>query len=650
MASALTPAGAQAPAEVAVPKKNERTLRRSPFTAALAYLLVIGAVAWALDLFRAAGLYLYTEQFLAAMLAIAMPLTFLAVPGSMRWRVRTPVWDYALALVGFGCATYVCIRYPDLSLQTTRRPLDGLLVGAGLLLLIAEAVRRTVGLAILIVAVVFFLVALLGSYLPSSIQGRSLSLSQLTYYLAWDNSGVIGIPLRIVVTVVITFVLFGNLLFRTGGGAFFTDIALSLMGRYRGGAAKIGILASSLFGSISGSVVSNVVTTGVITIPMMQKSGLSKEQSGAIEAVASTGGQLMPPIMGAAAFLMAEFLGMPYRDLALAALVPALLFYLALFLQADLQAARQNIAPVEVSLIPGLSGVLRAGWVFLLPFVVLIGTMFALNYIPERAAVLASVTVIVGGLFVAYGGNKLTFRSVAKAVEETGYGALDIVMIGAAAGIVIGALNISGIGFGLTMNLASIASNHVFPLLVIAALLSIVLGMGMPTVGVYVLLATLVVPALIEAGVAPLAAHMFVLYFGMMSMVTPPIAIGAFAAAAISGGSPMRTGWEAMRFSWLAFVIPFLFVLSPTLLLQGAPGPIALSIVTAVIGVVCVSVAMVGYFIGPVSPGVRVLTGLAGAGLLLPVHSAWVYGANVIGGVIAAAVLMTHLRKTRTEK
>ncbi|GIX14586.1 MAG: hypothetical protein KatS3mg118_2545 [Paracoccaceae bacterium] len=357
----------------------------------------------------------------------------------------------------------------------------------------------------------------------------------------------------------------------------------------------------------------------------------------------------MPPIMGAAAFLMAEFLGMPYRELALAALAPALLFYLALFLQADLQAARRNIAVVDRSLIPPFWPVLRSGWVFLLPFAVLIWAMFVMNTTPERAAILASATVILGGFAVARDGRRLSLGALARAVEETGQGALDIVMIGAAAGVVIGALNISGIGFGLTMNLAGIAEGHVFALLVIAALLSILLGMGMPTVGVYVLLATLVVPALVEAGVAPLSAHMFVPYFGMMSMITPPIAIGAFAAAAIAGGSPMRTGLEAMRFAWLAFLIPFLFVLSPTLLMQGPPAEVALSVATAAAGVVCVSAAMAGQLVGPMSGPARLLAAAGGLALLVPAHSGWVHGLNILGGLVAAGLFAIHARAARRE-
>ena len=645
METAAPPPGDTAPRpdEVMV----ERPLRRTSVTRALAVLLTLGSVAWALDLYRSLGMLFYAEQFLAGMLAVALPLVFLAAPARRRDRTRTPAFDYVLAALGCGVAVYMALAYPDLSMLTTARPLNGLVAGGLLLVLVLEAVRRTVGLAIVVVAIGFIVAALLGRYFPGSLQGRPLSVGQLTYYLAWDNSGLIGLPLRIVVTVVVAFVLFGNLLFRTGGGAFFTDLALGMMGRYRGGAAKIGILASSLFGSISGSVVSNVVTTGVVTIPLMKKSGLTREQAGAIEAVASTGGQLMPPIMGAAAFLMAEFLGIPYKDVALAALIPALMFYLALFLQADLEAARQGIRAVDPELIPRIGIVLRGGWFFLVPFVVLIGAMFWLNYIPERSAVIAAGTVVLGGLFFTYGTQRLTWRTVLGAIEETGYTALDIVMIGAAAGIVIGALNLSGLGFGLTMNLASIAAHQLPLLLIIAAVLSIVLGMGMPTVGVYVLLATLIVPALVEAGIDPLAAHMFVLYFGMMSMITPPIAIGAFAAAAIAGGNAMRTGWEAVRFGWLAFVIPFLFVLSPAFLLRGDPWVIALSLVTGLVGICCVSAAIVGYFVGPLRPAVRVAAGVAGLALLLPVHSVQTAWINGLGAVLAAALLALELRGER---
>ncbi|MHA1109434.1 MAG: TRAP transporter permease, partial [Alphaproteobacteria bacterium] len=402
------------------------------------------------------------------------------------------------------------------------------------------------------------------------LQGRPVTFEKLVYYLAWDTSAVLGTPMRIVTTIVIAFLLFGQVLFKSGGSAFFTDIAMVLMGRYRGGPAKISVFASALFGSISGSVVSNVVTTGVITIPLMRNGGYRAHLAGAIEAVASTGGQLMPPIMGAAAFLMAEFLQITYAEVVIAAIIPAVLYYVALFVQADLEAARSGITAIEKDRIPAAAPVLKAGWFFPLPFVVLIAALFWLNYLPETSALLAAAVIVVSAMALGYRGRRLGVLDLIDALRATGIGVLDIVMIGAAAGMVIGCISISGLGFALTQALVLIAGGNLILLLVMAAVVCIILGMGMPTVGVYVLLAALVAPALVEVGILPIAAHMFILYFGMMSMITPPVAIGAYAAATLTGADPLRTGFAAMRFGWLAFVIPFLFVASPTLLMEGS--------------------------------------------------------------------------------
>ena len=293
------------------------------------------------------------------------------------------------------------------------------------------------------------------------------------------------------------------------------------MGRYRGGSAKIAVTASSLFGSISGSAVSNVVSTGVITIPLMRKGGYPAHAAGAIEAVASTGGQLMPPMMGAAAFVMAEFLQIGYRDVVLAALIPAILYYVALFIQADLFAARGGITRVDPELIPARLKVLRAGWPYIVPFAVVILCLFHFNLRPHASALWAAGSLIPIGLLLGYKGERMSWRAAVAALGRTGAIVVQIVMIGAMAGIVIGVLNITGLGFALTQAIIQFAGGNLFLILVLAALISIVLGMGMPTLGVYLLLATLVAPSMVEVGIRPMAAHLFALYFGMLSMITP---------------------------------------------------------------------------------------------------------------------------------
>ena len=540
---------------------------------------------------------------------------------------------------GAAASLYVAIRFPVLSEETFQRPWDGLVVAGVLCLLFAEGLRRTSGLAITTVAVSFFVLALLGRYLPEPVTGRHIELGFLTYFLLWDSSATLGIAMQIVTTVVITFVLFGQALFKTGGAAFFTDISMVLMGRFRGGPAKIAIMASSLFGTISGSVVANVVTTGVVTIPMMKKAGFAPRLAGAIEAVSSTGGQLMPPVMGIAAFLMAEFLQVPYASVALAALIPAVLFYLALFLQADLEAARGGLKGADPDQIPRSRDVLRMGWYFPIPFVVLIGSLFWLHYQPETSALLATASVLLLSLVFGIAGRRITVSDVYLMLRDTGLTVLDLFMIGAAAGIVIACLSYSGLGFGLTLALVHLAGGDLFALLVIAAVACIVLGMGMPTVGVYILLATLVAPALIEMKIAPMAAHLFILYFGCLSMITPPVAIGAFAAANLAGADPMRTGFEAVRFGWLVFVIPFLFVFSGTLLMQGDPVAIVVDFVIAVVGVWFGAAGVTGYSTRPLGPVLRAAFVLAGVCLLIPLGASeiarWI---NLFGAALGATL------------
>ena len=438
---------------------------------------------------------------------------------------------------------------------------DGLLTAGAVCLLFTEGLRRTSGLSITIVLIFFFGLSLVSHLLPGALGGRRVVPDRVIYFLIWDSSAVLGNVMQTIATVVVTFVFFGNMLFKSGGSAFFTDFAMAAMGRYRGGPAKVAVLASSLFGTISGSVVANVVTTGVVTIPLMKKGGLSPRLAGAVEAVASTGGQLMPPVMGIAAFLMAEFLRVPYSSVALAALIPAILFYAALFLQADLEAARKGLRGVPRSELPLFRQVLRTGWFFPLPFAVLIYALFWLNQRPESAALLASACVLALSVIFGFRGERIGLRDLVIMFRDTGLAVIDLFMIAAAAGTVIALLNYSGLGFGLTLALVQIAGGQLPVLLVLAAICCIMLGMGMPTVGVYILLATLVAPALIEMKVSPMAAHMFILYFGCLSMITPPVAIGAFAAANLAGADPMKTGFEAMRFGWTVFVIPFMFVL-----------------------------------------------------------------------------------------
>ena len=622
-----------------------RPAARGRVAAAFAVLLTCAAIVWAADRPREVGLLLYTEQFLCGMLALALPLVLLTTRATKDAPAGAVPWyDWLAAAAGFGAAAYMAVRYPVLAELIAQNPADGLAAGLVVMLLVLEGLRRTAGAVLAVIIAGFVALALFGHLIPGQLAGRRVPWDTLAFYLAWEHTSMLGTPLVVVTTIVTAFVLFGQVLLKSGGSDFFTRVSMALVGRYRGGQAKIAVVASGLFGSISGSAVSNVVTTGVITIPLMRGAGYRAVDAGAIEAVASTGGQLMPPIMGAAAFLMADFLQIPYSDVVTAALVPALLYYAALFIVSDLEAARRGITPVKESEIPAFWPAFKAGWIFPLPFAVLIGTLFFLNWSPELSA-LASTAVMFGtGVLFGYKGRRLRWRDALDALRETGVAVIDIFMIGAAAGIVIGVLKISGLGFGLTLTLVQMGGDSAFVLLLIAAAVCIVLGMGMPTAGVYILLSTLIGPALIEVGFEPIAAHLFILYFGMMSMITPPVAIAAFAAASLSGADPMRTGFAAMRFGWIAYVIPFMFIYAPSLLMQGSAVAITLAAITAVGGVWLTSIGIVGYMVRALNPLERLLFVAAGIALVTPAGAFPGAIYTDIGGFVLGVLLVWRER------
>jgi TRAP transporter 4TM/12TM fusion protein len=621
------------------------------FVIGLSVIFVITSIMKALDLYRIVfHLQIYDQQFYFPMIAIGLALVFLHLEPSGRRRTALPGWyDWLAAGAGAVACIYLAVEYPRLANEVVYQPLDAVVCGAIIIILTAEGLRRTVGWVLLSVLVFFILFGVAGQYVPGSLQGQKIELGDLVTYLAFDTNALVGVPMRVVTTIVVGFLLMAALMSRSGAAGFMNDLSISAMGRYRGGGAKVAITASSLFGSISGSTVSNVMSTGAITIPLMKRAGYPAVSAGAIEAVASTGGQLMPPVMGAVAFLMAEDLQVDYSAVALAALVPSILYYAGLFVQADLEAARDGIKRVDEELIPRAAKVLREGWIFIIPFVVLIASLFWLNHEPEESALYASVAFLVFGLAHGYQGKRMTLRDLFWSIAETGILAIDLIMIGAAVGFIIGILAKSGLGFALTLVLSQIGSGNFLLLLVLAAIVCIILGMGMPTIGVYVLVSALVAPAMVETGVSPMAAHMFVLYFGMLSFITPPICIAAFAAAKLAGSDQMRTGYAASRFGWSAFVVPFLFVFSPSLLLEGSLLSLVHDISTAFIGVWLVAAALVGYLFARLGSWQRVMLGIGGLLILLPAGAfKGAFWTDIAGLIVAAVILLPVWKQAQT--
>jgi TRAP transporter 4TM/12TM fusion protein len=559
-----------------------------------------------------------------------------------------PWYDWALAALSLLALAYVTVKFPQLTAASGTVTAQTLTISILITALTMEAVRRTIGWSLVIILLLLGGYALLGHLVPGQMQTRKVETGELLVYLNLDNNGLLGIILQITVIVIIPFVLMGQLLMRSGGSSFFNDAAIALMGRYRGGAAKMAVVGSSLFGMISGIAAANTVAVGIVTIPLMKRSGMSARLAAAVEACASNGGQLMPPVMGAVAFVMADFLQIPYKDVAIAAILPSVMYYAALFIQADLEAARYGFGKVEEDKIPRIWKVLAGGWMFLVPFAILVYTMFWLNWEPEYAAMAASAAIIVLGFAVGYAGHRMKLRDLWDAVVETAGGLCEILVISAAAGFIMGLFQVSGLAFAFAAYLVELGGQSLILLLILAAVVSIILGMGLPTIGVYVMLAVLVAPALVKVGVPPLAAHLFILYFGMMSLITPPVAPAAYVAAAIAQAPSMATGWTAMRFGWSSYIVPFLFVYSPAILMKGSVVDIVAVTVTSLFGIWLVCAAMTGFFTRILSIQKRLAFVVAGIMLLLPHQVSdlllWI---NIAGAATGIALLASELKPRR---
>ena len=633
------------------PRGTVRRLRDG-LVAGLATAMVVACILWNLDAPIRLGFAVLTQQYMAFQLGLALALAYIRFGWRGGDKPGIGLVDGLIALVAFATLMYTAWDFAWLLSEQSYRPWQITVIGAVVVLAVMEGVRRRAGLMLFSIVGLFLVYALFADKVPGRLIGKALSPERLVQYVGFDPNAVFSTPLAVGTIIVLLFVFFGQLLFAAGGGNFFTDLAMALTGRARGGAAKISVVGSALFGSISGSAVSNVVTTGVVTIPLMQRGGYSKRDAGAIEAVASTGGQLTPPIMGAAAFLMAEFLDISYFTVAGAALLPAALYYLSVFTQVDLIAGRDAVHSAETDILtPGQ--VLREGWHFAIPFGLLLAGLFWWRLDPEQSALLASVAIVVVGLLRPYRGTRLSLGELGRVFVTTGESMVNLILVVAAAGFVIGVLNITGLGFALTLVLVDTVGSNVVALLIVSALICIVLGMGMPTSGVYVLLAALVAPSLVQSGISPLAANLFILYFGMMSMITPPVALAAFAAATITEDDPLKTGIVSMRMGWAAFIIPFLFVATPELLMDGSWPTIALVFVLAGVGIMAVTAGIVGFWSRPLGPALR-LGFLASGALALPLgFLGEARIVNILAGLAAVALalaLRAGVFNTRTKE
>lgn len=541
------------------------------------------------------GVVLLQGRYLYLLSGIFLSLSFLVF--RMRPKDRpVPIYDWLLAAVAAVCAGYFAWT-AETSLDMGweyAAPDTARWFAIGFYLLILEATRRAGGLPLFLIVLAFSLYPTFADKMPDPLSGFQSPFWDLAPYHIISSESSFGIPMRAFGNLVIGFILFGAVLQRTGGGAFFNDLALALVGRYRGGAAKVAVFASGFMGSMSGSVISNVLTTGAVSIPAMKRTGFSPGYAAATEACASTGGVLMPPIMGATAFVMASFLGVPYVEIALAAAIPSFLYYFGLFAQLDSYAARRGLTGMAKQDLPKLVAALKEGWPYIAVFAVLIYLMVGLRQ-DTLAPFYATALLLVINQFLRR--FRFTLKSAAHLVVGVGKSLTELTAVLLGVGLIVGSFSATGLAGTLVNELIFIAGTNTFVLLLMGALTAFIFGMGMTVTACYIFLAVVLAPALEQAGLNQLAVHLFILYWGMVSYITPPVALGAFAAATMAGASPMRAGFEAMRLGGVIYIAPFLFVLNPALVGQAPAGEIILWFSMTVTAVWLMSSALQGYII-----------------------------------------------------
>ncbi len=570
-------------------------------------------------------------------------LIFLLYPATKRWspKTRPTVIDMVFLIGSVGICTWIFIYSTPILNRAGCYEIQDVVAGTILLIIVLEAARRSTGLAVSTVAIIFLIYAFAGPHLPEVLSHRGYSLERIATYLSLSTDGIFGVPLGVSANFIFLFILYGAILRKTGAGEFFTDIAFALTGTTRGGPAKAAVMSSCMFGMISGSSVANTVTTGSFTIPLMKRTGYPAYFAGAVEASSSTMGQIMPPIMGAAAFLMAEFLGIPYIKVCIAACIPALLSFFGTFMQVHFRAVLMGLKGIDRAHLPNVLQTLRKGWHHLISIIVLI-TFLVLNYSPERAVfwtviltlfiaslktadmslrqevlTIGTGLAIFGGvmLVIPYLGlqpylfiilvamiitsclrasSGLKIRDIIDAMVDGAIGSVEVAAACAAAGIIIGTITVTGLGLKFSSLIVDFSGGQLLFALPLTMIACLALGMGVPTTAQYIIISALVAPALIYLGVVPVAAHLFIFYFGTRADITPPVALAAYAGAGVAGSNPMKTGITAFKLGLAGYIVPFMFVFAPEMLIipGGSVFHIAFATLTALFGVYCLAAAI----------------------------------------------------------
>ncbi len=545
----------------------------------------------------------------------AFVLVFLLYPSCKSFSRKSMHWfDVILAVVSGATMIYLIVNYQEIMYRGGVPTQLDLIFGALAILFTFEVSRRIVGWPIVLVALVFVLYAHFGKYLPGFFAHRGFTWTRIINHMYLTTEGILGAPIGVSSTFVFMFILFGAFLNKTGLGKFFIDLALAAAGHQAGGPAKVAVISSGFFGTISGSSVANTVTTGTFTIPLMKSIGYEGHFAGAVEAASSTGGQLMPPIMGAAAFIMSDFIGVPYITIAIAAVLPALLYYMAVFIMIHMEAKRLGLKGLPKDQLPNTKKIFMDGGHLLVPLFVII-YMLIKGYTPLKAAFYSILITV--GVAMLRKNTRLKLSDIIDAFDEGARSSLGVAAACACAGLVIGSVTLTGIGLKLANGIVSLAGGHLFFTLVLTMITSILLGMGLPTTAKYIVLASMAAPAIQKFGVPVLAAHMFIFYYGIIADLTPPVALAAYAGAGIGGADPMKTGFTALRLAVAGFLIPYFFAYNPELLMINASlANTTIPAVTAIAGTVLLSFAAAGYWLRNLHMYERALL-LAGALLLI---------------------------------
>ncbi|EHQ88222.1 TRAP transporter permease [Desulfosporosinus youngiae] len=549
-------------------------------------------------------------------LTFVMVLIFLLYPIRKKGMKGKPgVLDWAMIALSLVAGLYMVFANEQLAMRGGLPITRDYIMGALGIFVVFEAGRRCLGKELPILGIIFLLYAYFGQYIPGSFGHSGFSLKRIIAHMYVGSEGIFGVALGVSATFIFLFILFGAFLGETGMAKLINDSSMALAGTSPGGPAKVAVVASGIMGTISGSAVANVATTGAFTIPLMKSIGYRPHFAAAVEAVASTGGQFMPPIMGAAAFIMAEFLNIPYKDIMIAALIPAFLYYLAVFSMVHLEAIKTGLVGVSRDKLPIMKLVIKERGHLILPLIAIVYLL--VQGVTPTFAAFYGILVAIGASFLRKS-TRMSWRGFLMALEMGAKGSISVAIATAVVGFIVGVSSLTSLGITLGDNMLAFAHGNLFATLVLTMITAIILGMGMPTTAVYIVGATIAAPALLKLGVAPLAAHLFVFYFGNISNVTPPVALAAFTGAGIAGASPSKVGWAAARLAAAGFLIPYIWIYSPALIAQGSMGQILGALLTATVGVIALACAVQGYMLKTTNIIQRGLLFVAAFGLIKP--------------------------------